>query len=1143
MQSDHAPRLSVAALLASHTLTALARDAAMLVLFAVLLYPGTLPEADIASTLAILAALIALPFMTVSPLAAGLGERRPRRSLLVLGFVLHVLSLGWLFMAFRLKSVPLALTGVLLLSIQAAFVSAAKRGLLKELAGLKRFTAAAMWLEALVLAALPVGVFAGGRFFDGYLARFGGPWEAGASSVLVLIAVGVAALVVFQFVTRAMATVPDEAPTRGFRPAKELWSNRRLRGSAFGILLFYAFGGSVVLSILNLGLEIHGGGAGTTTFSVGLLFYVGIGVLGGAMLASLFSRGRLELGLAPFGAFGVGIGAWLLGIGDVTGWSFRIELLILGFGAGLFLAPLYVDFQNRIADSRRTKLLGALNMFRGTGGMLAAAFFYVTSVELGWGATTQFMALGIAGIAGGVLAVWLMPEHFLFALFRMIAVLIYRVKLRGFENVPAGGALIISNHISYVDAMILQVAFPRKLWFLAVHGPQRRGLPLWFYRVSGVIPISSSRASGGLRLAMRKMKEGELVCMFPEGQVSRTGALMEIRKGFEILARRAEVPVVPVFIDSLWGSIFSYSSQKIIWKLPDRFPFRVLVNVGVPLERADISAIKARRALLDLGEEAYQARVELKSHIARECVKSLARHPWKQLLVDRTADRRALSAGMLLAVALCYSSKIRREVSERRVGIVLPPGAGGFITNLAVTLAEKIPVNLNFTAGRASNESCIRMAEVETVISAPAMREKLPNFPFPESTRDVRGDLAGLGKPRILGTLIMVWLLPAVLIRWIWRVPGRGDNNEAGLLFTSGSSGEPKGVALTHRNILSNCGQISATGILPRTETFLACLPLFHSFGFTVTMWYSMIHSMRAITIPSPLDQKKMIEAIEQDEVSILIGTPTFLRPLLKKAEPQQLRSLRFAVSGAERLPNDLYEAYQKTLGVSIYQGYGLTETTPVASVNVPDPANLPKGVKLQVGHRLGSVGRLVAGMTAKIIDPDTGNELDATSTGMILLKGPNVFNGYLNDPQKSAEALAPGGWFLTGDLARFDDDGFLFIEGRQSRFSKIGGEMVPHVTIEQRIVEVMGIDAGDAAHIVVMGVPDVAKGEALVLLTAIDIDSTTLREKLAEAGLPNLWIPKIVRRVDAIPFLGSGKVDLKACKKLAIELARGSGG
>jgi acyl-[acyl-carrier-protein]-phospholipid O-acyltransferase/long-chain-fatty-acid--[acyl-carrier-protein] ligase len=419
------------------------------------------------------------------------------------------------------------------------------------------------------------------------------------------------------------------------------------------------------------------------------------------------------------------------------------------------------------------------------------------------------------------------------------------------------------------------------------------------------------------------------------------------------------------------------------------------------------------------------------------------------------------------------------------------------------------------------------------------MREKIPNFPFPEATRDVRKDLGSLGKPRILATLLAVWLFPAPLICLLWRVPRRGDNAEAGLLFTSGSSGEPKGVALTHRNILSNCGQISATGILPRTETLLACLPLFHSFGFTVTMWYAMIHSMRAVTIPSPLDQKKMIEVIEQEEVSILIGTPTFLRPLLKKAEPKQLRSLRFAVSGAERLPDDLYEAYEKTLGVRIYQGYGLTETTPVASVNVPDPPNIPKGVKIQVGHRLGSVGRLVAGMTAKIINPDTGEEIEPTSTGMVLLKGPNVFNGYLNDPQKTAEALAPGGWFLTGDLARFDDDGFLYIEGRQSRFSKIGGEMVPHVTIELRIVEAFDINPEEAAHLVVMGVPDAAKGEALVLLTAIDVDSSALREKLSALGLPNLWIPKIVHRVEAIPMLGSGKTDLKACKKLAIEAAR----
>ena len=1139
MQSDKASRTPVVALMLSHALSAVADNAAMLMAFSVLLHPGVLGDGSAGTAMVLLGVLIALPFLTVSPLAAGLGERHSRRALLSAGFVLHVLFLALLVVAFRVESRALVYGCILLISVQSAFVSAAKRGLLKELASSRGFTSAAMWLEALVLATIPTGVYLGGRIFDSNLAHEGGPWGAAASGVLVLFAFGALALVVYQLVPRSQAAVPEEAPTRGFRPVLELWHSRRLRVAAVGIMLFYAFGGAVVLALLGLGMQRIGGLAGTATFSVGLIWYAGVGALAGAIVAAVFSRGRMELGLVPIGAFVVALGAWLLGVSHEGGIAYRIELFLLGLGAGFVLAPLYAYFQSRVADNRRTKFLGALNMFRGLGGLLAVAFYYLTAMRLGWDAGAQFFALGVAGLAGALLAVWVMPEHFLFAFFRILAAAVYRVRLNGAGNIPDGGALIISNHISYVDAVILQVAFPRKLWFMAVHGPRRRGLPLWFYRISGVIPLSSERASGGLRLAMRKMKEGELVCIFPEGQVSRTGALMEIRKGFEVLARRAEVPVVPVFIDSLWGSIFSYSNQKIIWKLPDRLPFRVLVNVGQPLDHATITPIKARQALLDLSEEAYQLRPELRSHVAKECVKSLGRHPWKKLLVDRTADRRELAAGMVLAVALCYSTRIRKAVPERRVGVVLPPGAGGFIANLAISLAGKVPVNLNFTAGRAANEACLRMAGVNTVISAQAMREKVPNFPFPEATRDIKQDLSSLGKPRILGALAAVWLLPTPLIRLIWSVPGNGDNDEAGLLFTSGSSGDPKGVALTHRNILSNCGQISATGILPRTETFLACLPLFHSFGFTVTMWYSMIHSMRAITIPSPLDQKKMIEAIEKEKVTILIGTPTFLRPLLKKAEPKQLASLRFAVSGAERLPDDLYHAYQATLGVSIFQGYGLTETTPVASVNVPNPVNIPKGVKLQKGDRLGSVGRLVAGMTAKIVDPDTGRDIDLTATGMLLLKGPNVFNGYLDDPAKTAEAIQPGAWFVTGDLARFDDDGFLYIEGRQSRFSKIGGEMVPHVTIEQRITEVFDLGASDSIQVVVMGVPDESKGEALVMLSVPDIDPGTLREKLSSAGLPNLWIPKIIHRVDAIPLLGTGKTDLKACKKLALEAVK----
>jgi acyl-[acyl-carrier-protein]-phospholipid O-acyltransferase/long-chain-fatty-acid--[acyl-carrier-protein] ligase len=286
--------------------------------------------------------------------------------------------------------------------------------------------------------------------------------------------------------------------------------------------------------------------------------------------------------------------------------------------------------------------------------------------------------------------------------------------------------------------------------------------------------------------------------------------------------------------------------------------------------------------------------------------------------------------------------------------------------------------------------------------------------------------------------------------------------------------------------------------------------------------------------VPSPLDTRKIVDAIRDEEVTVMIGAPTFLRPILKRAEPWELRSLGLLVSGAEKMPRDLYDAFTERFHIEIMQGYGLTETTPVANVNQHHPPVITETGAPQEGKRLGSVGRMMPGITARIVDPDTFAEKPLTETGMLLFRGPNVFGGYLKDAEKTAAAFRDG-WFVTGDLARFDEDGFLFIEGRLSRFSKIGGEMVPHGTVENAIASAFDWDLAETQAVVV-GVPDASKGEALVLLTTQDITTDQLRDKLQEAGLATLWIPRTIKRVEAIPMLGTGKVDLKACKQLAME-------
>ncbi len=539
---------------------------------------------------------------------------------------------------------------------------------------------------------------------------------------------------------------------------------------------------------------------------------------------------------------------------------------------------------------------------------------------------------------------------------------------------------------------------------------------------------------------------------------------------------------------------------------------------------------------IDRDTDAYQKMPELNEHLGNICFRSLKRNLGRKLIIDRTSEqRREFSAGKLLAVSVVLSRIWKDKIPGKRVGIVLPPGIGAIITNLALVLSGKIPVNLNFTVGRRVNESCIRKANIETIITAKAVIERIPDFPWLEDTRDLVLELKTVSKLAIICCLVALYLLPT---RWLTRIldiPMEGGEEEAALLFSSGSTGEPKGVILTHRNIISNCLQISHCGLFSENEILMACLPIFHSFGFTVTVWFPMITNLRIVTLPSPLEIKRIAKAINEEQVTVLLGTPTFFRPYYKTVNPDLLKSLVMVIGGAEKTPPDFKKKWEEKFGSFYLEGYGLTETAPVVSVNVPDENYQNTFGNSLPGTRVGSVGRLFPGMKGRIADTESGDIVSPYDTGVLHLQGPNIFPGYLDDIKNTASVFSDK-WFVTGDLARFDEDGFLYIEGRLSRFSKIGGEMVPHGFVEQRIIEAYGYEDSDTLVVAITGTIDEVKGESLVLLTTIEIDRDSLRERMSSAKLPNLWIPRKILRVDSIPCLASGKLDLKALERLALQ-------
>ena len=1178
------PRVSLVALLVAQAQVTFNDNAAKLMLVALAQFPGVLTGLDVNVVRSILGAMLVAPFVAFSPLAGWLCDRFAKSRVLYLSLGLQFAVMLGLVFALWQHSLWGAVACFLLLALQATVFSPAKRGILRELVGAGDLSRWVGFMEMFSLGAILAGGFGGGWMFDHWTRLHHSPWNGALITAAVLTVLSALSWLVFLLV---QPTAPQSEEKFSFsllwrhgRQLRELWAAKPLLRATWGIVFFYAVGGYLYLLLIQMGADAHAGGnVGSATDTGVMLLLLGAGTILGNFLAGLLSHGRIDLGLAPVGGAALVVALLMLGLIGEVGFAFRGWLVVGGFASGFFLVPLYAYLQETAGSHRRGRILAAVGLMDSAGGLAANGLFALVASgtlyglrdglagtlghSLGawsaqltkgvfflltcggtfpWSPRVQFLALAGLTVLMLVYSLWQLPHQTLCTVMRLIGPLFYKVRSRGGQQLPAtGGGLIVCNHLSYVDAVVLQIASPRPLRFVAFAGFARSPAVRYLFRALGVIPVTPDKPMKGIRTAIDAIKQGELVCVFPEGAISRTGQLMYLQRGFETIARSAHAAVYPAVIDGLWGSVFSFAGNKYLWKSPRLMPTHVFVLFGAPIPPAQADVPAVRRALLDLGEEAFQERPILKRHLARECVRALAKRPWHTEVIDRTAARRTVSAAQLLGVAAALSRRLRATVPEKRVGIVLPPGAGATIANLAVACAGKVPVNLNFTVGRAAVESALRIGEIRTVLTADAMRAKIPNFPFPEHTLDLKAEIeAAGGKWAILPWVLAAWVLPNQWTANLLGLPKVGDQEEAGLLFTSGSAGEPKGVVLSHRNLLANCAQISSLSILPDTTNLIACLPIFHSFGFTITVWYPILRGCTVTTIPSPLETRKIVEAIQQEKATVLVGAPTFVRPFLKKATREELKTLQLVVTGAEKLPQDLYDAFHAQFGIEILQGYGLTETTPVSNVNQHNPPITTSTAEEQTGKRTGSVGRLLPGMSARIVDPDTGLDLPPSSTGMLWLRGPNIFPGYLKDQEKSAAALKDG-WFITGDLGRFDDDGFLYIEGRLSRFSKIGGEMVPHGTVEQRLLEAYGWDQDEGPTAVITGVPDASKGEALVLLTTHAVTAEEVRGKLLGLGLPNLWVPKIVRVVEKIPMLGTGKTDLKGCRNLAIELTQGA--
>ena len=634
------------------------------------------------------------------------------------------------------------------------------------------------------------------------------------------------------------------------------------------------------------------------------------------------------------------------------------------------------------------------------------------------------------------------------------------------------------------------------------------------------------------------MKEGKTVVFMPGRITSIKGSISHVPDYILDAIADINLPVNPVFVGFYGNGIMDAELAT------DANAAEVFVRILPQLERGKEMAARIASTWLEASADKFASLPQLKGSLAIEVLEGMKKHP-NARLIDGIDDS-SLTYSKLLGVAIAFSKRLKQMTSLRRIGIILPPGKGATIANIACIFAGKVPVNINYSNSEAAFQSAVRQSRVEQFITADTFMRKLQGFPWPPR-RDLifmELEMKNISRAIVRWVFFSKFLSSKMLIKLL-KLNEISNEDEASLLFTSGSSSEPKGVPLTQKNILGNIAQSASRITLTPESRLLSSLPVFHGFGMTIGLWLPLISGNDFVTYPSPLESKRLGELIKIYKTELVVSTPTFLRGFMKRCSPDTFKFVTYLIVGAEKLPMDLASAFASRFGIEPCEGYGLTEASPVCSVNFQNPEIQP-GASFVPGIKRGSVGSLLPGIAVRITSPHDGSELPITHKGMIWLKGVNIFAGYLNN-KKANDDVFEKGWFKTGDIGCADTQGFLRIEGRLARFSKIAGEMVSHEAVEQALMKALSIDPGDEEkHIAIVSIPDGQRGEAMALLSTmisnpefIHQEQMTIRYKIMDQGLPALWCPKEIIPISSIPCLPTGKLDLAKCRAIAFDWLR----
>ena len=1082
--------------------------------------------------------------------------------------------------------VPILLVILFLLGSQAAFFSPSKYGSIPDLVPDEKLSEANGVIAMTTMIACVLGQILGGYIFfwtsvfkpiervrsgiqvvsnEPYGIPGAENWWIAACFLVGTALIGLAASV---FVPRlkpnnAAAKFPKNPILQTGKDIVELFSYRKLYWVSIASAFFWGLAGLAALNIdkfrevLNVDQQ--------NISNLAAILSIGIGI--GAVLCGKWSRGRIEMGLVPIGAFGIGFFLFFLGftpivpkpesgtVSSVYTFSYiyaAIVLFLTGTAAGLFDIPLAAYIQHHCPEDRRGRLLAAYNFFSFTGMILFTVGFLVIAKTFDsleatgicayppslaiWFFSSLIVFL-VCGILAYELFVPLMNILFTFALW-----FLYKPKVIGLENIPEeGGALFASNHISLLDGPLLYTASRRNIRFFAHTHFIPAGLLNHLATRTGVIRVlPGKKVVAALKEAREGLKNGDSVGIFPEGGITRTGQIKAFENGFlSILKGDENVPIIPVYIGGLYGSMFSYKYGNVITPWPRKLPHRPVIAFGKPIYHPK-NAMEVQRAIEELGVEVMKQNGKELPFPPVKLLENCRKIGSREFLLDSTGVK--VTGHKFLTAILALRRVLRREVlkpGEQNVGLFVPMSVGGSLSNATLSVDSRTAVNLNFTFTEEILNLCIHKAEIKHILTSRKMIERFPNLKFDAEVVCVEDLLKKITLSDKIFAALGAYLPPKGILKRILGLHKLKADDPLAIVFTSGSTGKPKGVVLTQRNIAEEGRAFVDTVHISPKDTLLGFLPFFHAFGYAGNFWLIVLSGCKGVFHYNPLDAKTIGELAKKHKCTFIPSTPTFLRNYLRRCPKEDFENVPTVLCGAEKMPLDLIEAWEAKYGVRPSEGFGTTELSPCSNVNLPDCRMQDTFNKYR---KDGSVGRALPNVAMKIIDLETGEDLPPDEIGMMVAKGPIVMQGYYKEPELTAEVLSEDGWYKTGDVGKVDADGFYWITGRQSRISKIGGEMVPHVLIEEEILKILQSEGEpfEGMPIAVAAVADEKKGERIIVFhEKLTVSVDRIRAKMLENDLPRIWIPNAnsFYETEKIPLLGTGKLDLAAVKKLTQQL------